>query len=133
LYNIYIYYTKKTTITYNMEELKNERKSKVYQLPLPTTTIEIGGVKRTIVNTNILWNINFQHFHDIGQGAMIETWESAYQLLFFSPSIPNIVKETLSDENMKKLITARTSTIRDVFQDVHGMDPALNTIYSYMD
>lgn len=114
-----------------MEELKNERNSKVDQLPLPTTTVEIGGVKRTIVNTNILWNINFQHFHNIGKGAMIETWESAYQLLFFSPSIPYIVKETLSDENMKKLITARTSTIREVFRDNHEMDPILKIIYSY--
>ena len=116
-----------------MEEFKNEKKSKVHQLPLPTTTIEIEGVKRTIVNTNILWNINFQHFHDIGKGAMIETWESAYQLLFFSPSIPTIVQKTLSDENMKKLITARTSDIREVFQDIHEMDPILETIYKFMD
>ena len=116
-----------------MEEFKFERKSKGYQLPLPTTTIEIGGEKRTIVNTNILWNINLQHFHNTGQGAMIETWEIAYQVLFFSPSIPNIVKETLSDENMKKLITARTSAIREVFRENHEMDPILKTIYSYME
>lgn len=82
----------------------------------------------------------------MGMGGKILKWRETYKKLFFSPTIPDIVRNTLSSQNKVKLIIARRQLLTainerdnkrkrlmgEAFKNMSAMDPMLSTISEYI-